>query len=284
MIKRGFSVEPHFYHREGGSIEELESWGVNLVRLHLIEGYRTLEQGYSDAMRIALDAFARGSDIKFLWNIRMECSCDYRAHLAWWQEKIKWIDILPNTWGYDVVNEPQEPQDKSMPQWRAVMPTFHQAMRHMTDKYLVFQTGHYGTDSAFEHIVPFGDEKTVYACNIYTPWLWTSQGLNKGGKTGKPFPTDLEREIREEKARLLHFRDKWPDANLMVPELGLSKHIPDEDAERWLDTLLPILEDSGISWCWHVYPGERNRPPRERLKHYFALNSQRNPVHDSGHS
>lgn len=271
-IKRGFSVEPYFYHKEGGSIEQLEEWGVNLVRLHIIEGFQTLRQGFMDAFAIALEAEQKGSDIQFLWNIRMECSCDYRAHLKWWQFYINMIDRLPNTWGYDVVNEPQEPQDKSMPQWRAVMPTFHQAMRHMTDKYLVFQTGHYGTDSAFEHIVPFGDEKTVYACNIYTPWLWTAQGLKNGGKTGKPYPEDAYQQILKEKARLLDFRDRWPKEKLMVPEFGLSKHIPEEDADRYIDILCPLLEEREISYCWHVYPGDRNRPPRERLKHYFSKN------------
>lgn len=272
-MKRGVSVNPMFFYSEGGSIAELEEWGVNLVRLHIIEGHHTLSQGFMEARKIAFEAWQKGSPIQFMWNIRLQCRCDYREHLKVWKDFINvlMVDRLPNTWGYDVVNEPTD-DDEAMAGYRGALPVLHEAMRSLTDKWLVFQSGWGGTDSGFENLAPFGDEKTMYAHNIYAPWRYTSQGLQ--GKTRiVPIPDDLPEAIRAENEHFFHFNDTWPEAKLMVPEFGLSRYIPEDEATAYIDTLVPMLEERGISWLWHTYPGKRNRPPRERLGHYWRLNA-----------
>lgn len=272
-MMRGVSVPPMLYQKLGGSLSELEDMGVNLVRLHIVEGHWSVEEGFRAAWKIATDAYAKQSPLQFLWNIRLECACDYRAHLRWWSEfKRRGVMFIPNTWGFDVVNEPTD-TDRTMAGYRGAMPVLHEAMRSLTDRWLVFQSGYGGTDTGFEFLAPFGDSKTMYAHNIYTPWLWTSQGLRAGGKYPKPFPEDLEQQILDENRHFFRFNDLYPDAKLMVPEFGLSKYVNEEDANKYIDTLLPMLEKRGISWCWHSYPA-RERPHRERLKHYWALNSQ----------
>lgn len=266
---RGISVPPALYQHMGGSLSELEDMGVNLVRLHIVEGHWSVEEGFRAAWKIATDAYAKQSPIQFLWNIRLECACDYREHLRWWKEfKRRGVMFIPNTWGFDVVNEPTD-TDRTMAGYRGAMPVLHEAMRSLTDRWLVFQSGYGGTDTGFEFLAPFGDEKTMYACNIYTPWNYTSQGLKNDRRVA--YPENLRQRIEEDKARFFRFADLYPEAKLMVPEIGLSRHIPEDEATQYIDTLLPMLEERGISWCWHSYP-PRERPHRERLKRYWARN------------
>lgn len=265
----GLNVEPWKYHADGMTIADLEKWGANLVRLHIIESKWAgpVSAGIHHALRIVMDAMSRKSDIKFIWNLRLECQCDYRAHLAHWQDIVPMVDRMPNTLGYDIVNEPWD-FDTTMRGWKAALPVFHQAMRKMTSKVIMVQSGHWGSDSGFEILAPFGDANTWYGCNIYTPWYFTAQGLSGMGK-GHRCPDNMRELLEKEKGRLLAWKKQWPDAQIFVPEIGLSKHVPDEEATKWLREVVAFLDELGAHWCWHNAHESRERPPREILREYF---------------
>lgn len=271
---RGVNVLPRTFYREGGSIEELHLLGVNLVRLHIIENdHGTVQQGINAAMRIIIDALNRGSQIRFLWNLRLECQCDYREHLRWWQKIVPMVDGLDNVLGYDIVNEPWD-ADREMRGWRGALPVFHQAMRDMTDKIIMVQSGYWGSDSGFKDLAPFGDANTWYGCNIYTDERFTHQGLHNR-PTGMTYPGDYN-TIEQEKANLIRFMDTWPDAKIFVPEVGIVKYADDDSAAAWIDDTIGFLESRGIGWCWHCYAHPNDLfVPREPLKYYWGLNDVR---------
>lgn len=265
---RGVVVEPNFFYREGGSIQELLGWGVNCVRLHIIDGHFTAEAGAYAALDILRDALTADPEeqIKFIINLRYrDAEWDYPRYTTFWRIWAPVFDYYTSVIAYDCCNEPRAlplgstAEGDPLP-WLRYMCTMRQDMQNLTDRILIFQSGYRGSDSGFELIEPFGDPKIWYACNIHSVQTFTHQGIG-GYNYPKYWPdtsNPLERHdfwgIVGEKLRMIEWAAENSEETIYVPEFACSGKADLESANNWARDLIALIEDRGWHATAHSYP------------------------------
>lgn len=289
---RGVVIEPKQFkpwNAPDGTIQELLGWGVNFVRLHMVDSqWYTDDEEAGAAIEILEEARRTDTEgkIKFMPNIRYQQSWDYARHLDFWRRWAPVFETYDSVIGYDVVNEPRSiPMVQRSPlPWLQAMPWLRSGMRELTDRVLMFQSGDGGRDSGFEFLEPFGDPNIWYGCNIWSTQTFTHQGID-----GYPTPVEWPSEGNDawqiiiEKERLIRWSQDHPDETIYIPEIGVSGMADLGSANRWADDALNLIEALGWHATAHSYPARPRSDdpsynvfhmPLDRYKAWWALNDE----------
>lgn len=288
---RGVVIPPVHFYPNVGRIQELLDWNVNLVRLHIIDSaYYSAADGVASALQILENARKTDKEgrLKFIVNIGYkDRNHDYALHLKFWQQFLSAFDAYDSVIGYDVVNEPKTMSTSDIANpwpWLDTMPTFHQAMRGMTDKILMFQSGHWGTDSGFQFLEPLGDPNCWHGCNLYSTQTFTHQGIGN-------YPTPVEWpsyrnhpwDIVDEKQHLIRWCQEHPNETVYIPEIGVSGMADLDSANAWANDAINLIEAIGCHASAHSYPQrpKHDNPdyplfhmPLARYREWWALNGE----------
>lgn len=298
MAYRGVVIEPAiYYHVKNGGIKELQEWGVNLVRLHIVDGYFDIRTGVSAALRILEEA--RESPIKFVVSItHPERTWNECLALKFWRDYLPAFEAYESVIGYDVYNEPRcLPREKweDRESWRILpyidkLPRLHMDMRELTDRTLIFQSGPGGNCEGFQHLEPLGDDNVWYAANLWHVRTFTRQGANEDLFPDQPTYWPDKRNPQHgfwgivwDMRHAVKWSERHPDQVMYVPEFGCAGCAPIEDANRWAHEAIALIEDRGWHATAHSYPARstpKTKPhdvfhmPLDRYKEWWALNGR----------
>ncbi|MFA6064208.1 MAG: cellulase family glycosylhydrolase [Gallionella sp.] len=190
-----------------------------------------------------------------------------------------WTDIarrlLPwrhAIYGYDIFNEPLDrAQLPDTPkQWHAIATRITEAIRQIdTDTWVICETGPGFFFTGFERFTPLSDKRVIYSAHFYEPDWFTHQGILTD-KIGNHYPSvqdeqrtwsrsSGEKNVQWNKERLakemqpaLDFQKKY-NVPIYVGEFSVIRWAPEEDAPKWLQDVIDLIEERGWSWSYHAF-------------------------------
>ena len=178
--------------------------------------------------------------------------------------------------GYDLVNEPVIPRDRSQPSlpglspknpgwvsgmqeqggdhWRELAVKIIEAIRAVdADSLIIFEPSPWALPKAFSQLIPLPFSRVVYSFHFYEPHALTHQGLYEH-KAALNYPS--ERTSRASLSSALEpvraFSRKY-SVPIFVGEFSIVRWAPGDSAARYLSDAIELFEAEGWNWAYHSF-------------------------------
>jgi endoglucanase len=184
---------------------------------------------------------------------------------AWERIARRYRDV-PEVWGYDLLNEPDERSWKpGLLLWDELADSIGLAIRRVDRrKILVVQPADFGEAKAFVWQKPLGWKRgydldpVVYSFHFYAPGELTHQGVFDQFPMGPRYPGLIAGEIwNKERLRIamrpaLEFQRRY-HVGIFVGEFACVRWAPDGSTQRWMRDAIELFEEAGWDWTYHAF-------------------------------
>ncbi len=286
---RGITIVSHVNREEvtEKSIEELAEMGVNLVRLRLdfpkfakknkVDIEQSIQSTVSWSKQVIewcdkygilvlisytnfpiVDNQNYNQTSSKFWNSQN----DLDKALEGIEMLVKTFDNFPNVVAYEFIAEPVLKTltgSISPPQWNNFFQRIINAVRGVSNKYLLYTPGPWGGPDGYDNMgEKFDDPKIIYNFHFYLPHLYTHQGTerNKEQSTypGKIRSVYWDKEQLEEKVKIIMDWAKKENVKyLFAGEFSAVKWA--EGKDQYLSDLLSVFEKYDIGWAYFSFNG-----------------------------
>ena len=204
---------------------------------------------------------------------------------------------------YDLMNEPHD--ELAQTEWSGYARELTEAIRQVDSVHtIIVEPPGWGWPDGFDHLMPTGDENTVYSFHFYGPMDYTHQRSSSRHMSTtetqwkqRAYPglivSDWDSEywdkekMRPYVQKAVQFRDRY-NVKLWCGEFGVARWAL--GAEQWMKDWIDLLEEENIGWSYYSYrewhhmdiemdPQERINPTGRSetalvklAKGYFAAN------------
>ncbi len=269
-IRRGV-MSPPVQSCSVQDLEELASWGANLIRWQL-----WTPQEFTNADQITDWYMQRLDELeKLLPHLeRLGIFAVIDMHLPpggrtenqqfrMFDEK-KYLDIFVNIWeliahrlkgkkmihGYDLCNEPCQKQPVKYKNYIDCQAAAAQAIRKIDPQTpVIIETNNLCGPESFSYLKPLPLKNIIYQFHMYHPLEYTHQGVH-GKPRGISYPDCVPGGIRKILEPIREFQQKY-GAVIYCGEFSAVRWA--DGAEQYLRDVIEIFEKYNWSWTYHAY-------------------------------
>jgi len=182
----------------------------------------------------------------------------------------KLLPYRDTIWGYDLYNEPLDWTQMPNPprQWRGIAIQAIKAIRSVdSNTWIVFESGPGGSAEGLKGQRPLPDSRVIYSVHCYAPLEFTHQGITDIAntdlaeakiQTGIHYPGTVKgiyydrEQLRKSFAAIHEFEQQYR-VPVLVGEFSVVRWAPKEDAVRYLQDMISVIEDYHWSWIYHGF-------------------------------
>ena len=162
--------------------------------------------------------------------------------------------------GYDLINEPVLPRDRSPPSgpnvdyWREFSIKLVQAIRNEdAGSIIIFEPSPWGLPHGFSNLTPLPFARIVYSFHFYSPHELTVQGLyNYTLGLSYPSATTSKYNLSREMEPVRAFAKKY-SVPIYVGEFSIVRWAPGDSVANYLTDVIDLIETEGWNWSYHAY-------------------------------
>lgn len=268
-----------------GDLEELRSWGANLVRWQIIRNWLATgtdrdPEEYLGWFRSKLDELdralelCRGLGLKLVIDLHAppggrHAGSDYEVALfhepdyaemfyELWEEIAKRYKGHPAVWGYDIMNEPVQARWPAAVDYQTLCYETARRIRAVDPEVpIIVESADWASPKGFAELQPLPFPNIVYQVHMYLPHKFTHQDV--GAHRHSPpvsYPgvfdgVEYDREqLKRELRPVREFQERC-GARIYVGEFSAARWAP--GAAQYLEDVISICEEYGWDWSYHAF-------------------------------
>jgi len=186
-------------------------------------------------------------------------ACQKRFVEIWRQIARRYKDSRA-VWGYDLLNEPLEGAvAEDVDDWQGLAERAARAVREIDPRRaIIVEPAPGGSPAALANLRPLPVPHIVYSIHMYSPGIFTHQGVHDDGKRTYVYPGAAEGRQWDKAALEAALRpvaefQKTYGVHIYIGEFGAVRWAPDSSAGRYLGDLVAIFEARGWDWTYHAF-------------------------------
>ncbi|MDD4537845.1 MAG: cellulase family glycosylhydrolase [Lentisphaeria bacterium] len=269
--------------RENITIEkdlpDLASWGATLIRWQLIRnwGARNSDQDPAEylewvrkrvpeviqvldrcqelGMKVVLDLHVPpGGRREGGWMTMFENQVFADAFAEAWRILAKGVKGHPALFGYDLINEPCQPNDVVLIDYLTLQYNVAKIVRGIDPVTpIIIESNNWSSAPSFRYLTPLPLNDIIYQAHMYHPGGFTHQGVH-GSPIGAIYPDPAKKWDKDELRRHLQpvrdFQLKY-NARIYIGEFSAIRWAV--GAAQYLQDCIDIFEEYGWDWSYHAY-------------------------------
>jgi len=162
--------------------------------------------------------------------------------------------------GYDLINEPVMPRDRSPPSgpnidyWREFAVKIVQAIRNEdAGSVIIFEPSPWGLPHGFSNLTPLPFDRIVYSFHFYSPHELTHQGLyNHTLALSYPGVAASRASLSKEMEPVRAFSRRYA-VPIFVGEFSIIRWAPGDSVANYLTDVIELFEAEGWNWSYHAF-------------------------------
>ncbi|MDO5552717.1 MAG: cellulase family glycosylhydrolase [Planctomycetia bacterium] len=183
------------------------------------------------------------------------------AFVAVWIKLATKYKDEPAIWGYDLLNEPTEPEiptGQGLLNWRDLAEKTAKAVREIdAKKPIIVEPAPWGGPEPLDYFEPINVSNVVYSVHMYLPHRFTHQGVYDN-PVGFEYPGTIDgvywdkEALREALRPAIEFQEDYGVA-IYIGEFSAIRWAPNDSAQRYLKDVIELFEEYEWDWAYHAY-------------------------------